>query len=118
MNESISAGYKDLINLYTKWNGNEPTSIEKIQGAGSNREYYRLFDECGNTVIGVVGTSRDENHAFIYLARHFELRQLPVPHIIAASEDECVYLQTDLGKTSLFEAIKGGRNAGGRSEAS
>ncbi len=114
MNETISAGYKDLINLYAKWNGNEPTTIEKIQGAGSNREYYRLFDKCGNTVIGVVGTSRDENHAFIYLARHFELRQLPVPHIIAASEDECVYLQTDLGKISLFEAIKGGRNAGGR----
>ncbi len=114
MTESISTGYKDLINLYTKWNGSKPTTVEKMQGAGSNREYYRLFDKCGNTVIGVIGTSRDENHAFIYLSRHFELRQLPVPHIIAASEDERVYLQTDLGKISLFDAIKGGRDTGGR----
>ena len=114
MNENISTGYKDLVNLYINWNGNEPTTVEKLQGAGSNREYYRLFDKYGNAVIGVVGTSRDENHAFLYLAHHFEHRQLPVPHIIAASEDERVYLQTDLGKTSLFEAIKGGRNAGGR----
>ena len=65
-------------------------------------------------MIGVIGTSREENHAFIYLARHFEKRQLPVPHIHAVSDDEMRYLQSDLGNTSLYDAIKGGREAGGR----
>ena len=85
-----------------------------MQVQGVMREYYRLTDADSNTIIGVVGTSRDENHAFVYLAKHFEKRQLPVPHVLAVSEDESCYLQSDLGDTSLFDAIRGGRDAGGR----
>ena len=103
-----------LLALYTSWRGQEPTTTERLPGAGSNREYYRLTDQEGRSVVGAIGTSRDENHAFIYLARHFELRQLPVPHILAATDDELCYLQTDLGRTSLFDALAGGRQAGGR----
>lgn len=103
-----------LIKLYTEWSGAEPVSTEQLAGAGSNRQYYRFTAEDGTTVVGVVGTSRDENHAFIYLAEHFEQRQLPVPHILAQSDDGLRYLQTDLGSTSLFDAIRGGREAGGR----
>lgn len=103
-----------LIKLYTEWSGAEPVSTEQLAGAGSNRQYYRFTAEDGSTVVGVVGTSRDENHAFIYLAEHFEQRQLPVPHILAQSDDGLRYLQTDLGSTSLFDAIRGGREAGGR----
>lgn len=103
-----------LINLYRQWRGESPVHIEKLQMAGSNREYYRMADADGATVIGVIGTSRDENHAFIYLSGHFTRRQLPVPQILAASEDELCYLQTDLGTVSLFDALSGGRQAGGR----
>lgn len=103
-----------LIKLYTEWSGAEPESTEQLAGAGSNRQYYRFTAEDGTTVVGVVGTSRDENHAFIYLAEHFEQRQLPVPHILAQSADGLRYLQTDLGSISLFDAIRGGREAGGR----
>lgn len=103
-----------LISLFNKWHGSQPVTYTKIAGSGSNRAYYRLFDEHGNSVIGVIGTSCDENNAFIYLARHFALRKLPVPHVLAVSDDGLCYLQTDLGSTSLFDAIKGGREAGGR----
>lgn len=103
-----------LTALYIQYKGEEPAEIEKIPGAGSNRQYYRFIGKDGESVVGVIGTSRDENHAFIYLDRHFQLRQLPVPHILAVSEDEFCYLQTDLGHTSLFDAIRGGREAGGR----
>ena len=68
----------------------------------------------GSTVVGCIGTSRDENHAFIYLAKHFAKCQLPVPQILAVSDDQLRYIQTDLGSTSLFDAIRGGREAGGR----
>ena len=74
---------EQLLELYTNWKGSRPSNVEKLAGAGSNREYYRLYDEEGNAVIGVIGTSRDENHAFIYLAKHFEKRRLPVPHLLA-----------------------------------
>jgi aminoglycoside/choline kinase family phosphotransferase len=103
-----------LLELYRQWRGCEPAVTEKLPEAGSNRAYYRLTDDDGKSVVGCVGTSRDENHAFIYLARHFTKRQLPVPEILAATDDELRYLQTDLGPTSLFNAIRGGREAGGR----
>jgi aminoglycoside/choline kinase family phosphotransferase len=103
-----------LIELYRQWSGAEPVSTERLPGAGSNREYYRFRDASGTSVIGCIGTSRDENHAFIYLSRHFAKRQLPVPHVLAATDDELRYLQTDLGSISLFDAIRGGREAGGR----
>ena len=116
---------KQLIELYRQWSGEEPASVEKLPVGGSNREYYRFYPspithypspvtQCPSPVIGVVGTSRDENHAFIYLCRHFTKRQLPVPKLLAASNDELRYLQTDLGPVSLFDAIRGGREAGGR----
>ena len=103
-----------LTELYNKWHGSMPESAERLAGAGSNRQYYRFPAEDGTTVIGVVGPSRDENHAFVYLAQHFEQRQLPVPQVLAVSDDGLRYLQTDLGSVSLFDAVRGGREAGGR----
>jgi len=103
-----------LLELYKRWSGAEPVATEKLAGAGSNRQYYRFTAADGTTVIGCIGTSRDENHAFVYLARHFEKRQLPVPRVLAVSDDELRYLQQDLGRVSLFDAIRGGREAGGR----
>ena len=103
-----------LVELYDRWHNSMPVNTVRLAGAGSNRAYYRLFDEEGNSVVGVVGTSRDENHAFIYLSEHFTKRQLPVPQILAVSDDGLRYLQTDLGEVSLFDAIRGGREAGGR----
>ena len=103
-----------LLELYRQWSGTEPQNIEKLPGAGSNREYYRMTDAQGQTVVGCIGTSLDENHAFVYLCQHFNKRQLPVPKILAVSDDERRYLQTDLGSISLFDAVRGGREAGGR----
>ena len=105
---------KELIKLYTTWAKEEPSHVVRIEGAGSNREYYRIYTQQGNSVVGVVGTSVDENRAFLYLTEHFAQRQLPVPQLLAQSEDYLRYLQTDLGNRSLFGAIKGGREAGGR----
>lgn len=105
---------EQLIQLYKKWSGEKPEQVAKLPGAGSNRQYYRITGKDGRTIIGVVGTSQDEDHAFIYLDHHFAQCKLPVPKVLAVSDDEMRYLQTDLGNKSLFEAIKGGREAGGR----
>ena len=105
---------QQLIDLYKQWSGNEPASVDKMQGAGSNRQYFRLTATDGSSVVGVIGTSREEDHAFINIAKQFAEQKLPVPQVLAVSDDEMRYLQTDLGSTSLFDAIRGGREAGGR----
>ena len=105
---------QQVVELVREWCGAEPASIEKLAGAGSNRSYYRINNDSGHSVIGCVGTSREENHAFITLARHFKAKGLPVPQVLAVSADEMCYLQEDLGSTSLFDALRHGREAGGQ----
>ena len=108
---------EELKKLYKEATGLDVANIEAIPGAGSNRKYYRMRGSDGSTLIGAVGTSRDENHAFCYLAKHFTEAGLPVPQIIAEGKDGLRYLQSDLGDQSLFNALKGGREAGGRYNA-
>ena len=83
-----------------------------IQQQGSNRVYSRVTDEQGRSLIRVEGTNRDENRAFIYMARHFHKLGLPVPELYTVSDDEMTYTQEDLGDTLLFDAIKNGRETG------
>ena len=103
-----------LANLYSTWRKQDAAKIEKLAASGSNREYYRIYDNDGSTYIGVVGTSREENEAFVYLSQHFKKRMLPVPDILAVSSDEMCYIQSDLGNKSLFDELRGGRESGGR----
>ena len=108
---------EQLIQLYHSTAGHQPAQCQAITGSGSNRQYFRLTDSEGATLIGVVGTSKEENHAFIYLSRHFREKDLPVPEVVAVSDDELRYLQQDLGGRSLFDAIRQGRESGGRYDA-
>lgn len=105
---------KQLLQLYKEYTGEDALSCEQLPGAGSNRKYYRLRNNSGRSIVGAVGTSRDENHAFCYLSQHFTLRRLPVPEVLATSTDGLRYLQTDLGDLTLYQALEGGRVAHGR----
>ena len=96
-----------LITLYRDVTGSEPTDIEGLAASGSNRRYYRLRGV--RSLVGVLGTSCEENIAFIELARHFGERGLPVPEVVAVSDDSMAYLQSDLGDSILFGAIEKGR---------
>lgn len=102
-----------LLYIYKEWKGDAPRQVEKLPGAGSNRTYYRLTAQDGTTVIGVVGTSREENEAFVYLAGHFTRCRLSVPRVLAVSSDGLCYLQTDLGDRSLYASLSKGRDNGG-----
>ena len=95
------------ITLYRDVTGSEPTDIEGLAASGSNRRYYRLRGV--RSLVGVLGTSCEENIAFIELARHFGERGLPVPEVVAVSDDSMAYLQSDLGDSILFGAIEKGR---------
>ncbi len=109
-----------LHTLFTHWNGQAPETIVPLAASGSNRQYYRITGATGHC-IGVKGTSLEENRAFLYLARHFSGKGLPVPEIYSTScpeitpevEADAYYLQEDLGDQSLFDALENGRKKGG-----
>ena len=86
--------------------------MEVIAQSGSNRQYLREQLTDGSTQIRVRGTSREENHAFITMARHFKSLSLPVPEVYDVSDDEMVYTQQDLGDLILFDYLKPARESG------
>lgn len=96
-----------LHDLYTQFVGSAPTSIEELPSSGSNRRYFRLKGE--KSIIGVLGTCKEENEAFLYMSEHFHKKGLPVPKVYAVSDDTMAYIQEDLGDTLLFNAIEKGR---------
>ena len=100
-----------LKGLFETYTGFPAEEIRPLGSSGSNRRYYRISGG-GRTLIGVKGTDRDENAAFIALARHFLSRGLNVPEVFAASGDGMSYIQEDLGGTALYDAVSSGRESG------
>lgn len=102
---------KELKNLFVALFGCEPVSVVKLTGDGSNRVYYRL---CGaeTSVIGVDGTSVEENNAFVALAQAFAASGVAAPRVLAVSDDGYCYLQEDLGDVTLFKQLKESRDSG------
>lgn len=98
-----------LKDLYHTFVGRPADEIVELPSSGSNRRYFRLSGP--RSLIGVSGTSRPENEAFLYMAAHFRQKGLPVPEVYCSSEDKLFYLQEDLGDTLLFDAIEKGRKS-------
>ena len=98
---------EELQKLYQSYTGVPAENITELPSSGSNRRYFRLTG--AQTLIGVYGTSVDENEAFFYMAEHFRKNGLPVPEVHIVSEDKMYYLQEDLGDTLLFHVIEKGR---------
>lgn len=101
---------QNLKNLYKEWAGVMPVSTVRLTGDGSNRVYYRLASDDGS-VIGAVGTSVEENRAFVALADAFAKSGVAAPRVLAVSDDGSCYLQEDLGDVSLYASLQGARDA-------
>ena len=104
---------QQLLELYQHFTAQLPKTVETITASGSNRQYVRFTSSAGESVIGAIGTSEEENRAFVYLARHFLSKGLPVPRVLAVADDGMRYLQEDLGSRSLFDALCIAREEGG-----
>ena len=99
-----------LKELYKDRFGCEPLSIVRLTGDGSNRVYYRMSGVVD--VIGAVGTSVEENRAFIALSRAMKGCGVAVPAVLAVSDDGQCYIQDDLGDQSLYGAMAQAREKG------
>jgi aminoglycoside/choline kinase family phosphotransferase len=101
---------QELINsisaLYKSWSGREPKSIDVIPQSGSDRRYFRLHNPHGGTVIATVGVNIPENETFFYFSDLFYAKGLPVPQVLAISDDKTTYLQQDVGSTSLLDVLE------------
>jgi aminoglycoside/choline kinase family phosphotransferase len=89
------------------------THVHPLQGqlGGSGRQIIRLSNE-KNTAIGIVYGVREENVAFLEFSKHFRKHRLPVPEIYGEDLDHGVYLEEDLGNSTLYEFLSKNRNAG------
>ncbi len=109
-NTTLDMKTETISKLYKQVTGQQHDNIELLTGSGSNRRYFRMTGP--RSLIAVCGESTAENRAFIYMARHFRNKGIPVPEVLAVSDDESCYIQEDLGDTLLFNAITNGRTTG------
>lgn len=102
LTEKLSALFKSRFQT-------EPDVVVLLPGAGSGRKYFRLVAG-GTSVIGAYNPDPADNHAFIYLAKHFLNCGLPVPEVLASDETEGIYLLEDLGDIDLLSWIEKNRS--------
>jgi aminoglycoside/choline kinase family phosphotransferase len=94
-----------LNELFTQITGNQSLYLAPLAESGSTRKYFRIAG-INASFIGVFNPNIEENRAFYSYAKSFKNLGLPVPEVLAVSEDEKFYLQTDLGEISLFDLAK------------
>jgi aminoglycoside/choline kinase family phosphotransferase len=93
--------------LFIKWKGKEPVSLDVLPQSGSERRYFRLYDN-NISVIGTYGANVKENEAFFYFSEQFREKELATPKILAISDDKQYYLQEDFGDVSLLNKLEVG----------
>ena len=82
--------------------------VVSLKGDASARKLFRL-SAASRTAIGVVNPDFQENRAFLEFSRHFRTYGLPVPEIYAEDLNLGIYLEEDLGDTTLFQFLTANR---------
>jgi aminoglycoside/choline kinase family phosphotransferase len=105
-----------LITLAEERFGRRPDGILDLVADGSTRQYFRLVWDADRTAVGAIGPDKAENRAFLGFAKAFRGAGLPVPEVIAEDQDAGVWLEEDLGDTTLFQALSAARLGRGDDE--
>lgn len=100
-----------LCRLFETKYGTSPVEVHPLTGSASPRMYYRMVSEAVSCV-GVIGTDRKENEAFVALSGHFRSKGINVPKVYSISEDHMAYIQEDLGNENLFDCYVQARKTG------
>jgi len=93
-----------LTELFEEWAGESPSLVLPLAPSGSDRVYYRLQGK-NKVAIGAYNPTRRENEAFLSFSDHFKDKDLPVPKIFIKDLDNDIYLQEDLGSTTLYSYL-------------
>jgi aminoglycoside/choline kinase family phosphotransferase len=103
---------QDIFDLFARRFMEEVVSTEMLPPSGSYREYIRL-KSYHFTVIGTWNEDEKENRAFIEFSKYFRSKGINVPEIYDYDPENHIYLQQDLGDTTLFEYLTEIRNKEG-----
>lgn len=95
---------KALAQLFENWAGEQPDLVLPLAPSGSNRVYYRLQSK-KRSAIGAFSPDDKETKAFLSFSKHFKIKDLPIPEIYAEDPKHKIYLQEDLGFTSLYSYL-------------
>lgn len=102
----MNAVEESIAQMYvTAYPGATVEKISSVSAGGSSRRYYRVGGSSGSAIV-TVGEDHRENEAFVYLSRHFCSKGLRVPEVKIVSADGEMYVQSDIGNTSLFDRIR------------
>ncbi len=91
--------------LFKQHFGKPPVTILEIAGDGSSRQMHRVVGEAMETAVAVTGPDAEENRAFLAFTEAFRSIGLPVPQVYGVDEKAGIYLEEDLGETTLFDAV-------------
>jgi aminoglycoside/choline kinase family phosphotransferase len=94
-----------LGELYSTWSHRPVTSIVPLPESGSYRRYFRISD-VSRTFMGVYNTDNRENSAFVYLDRHLQKTGNRVPEIFCEDLRKNIYIEQDLGDTTLLDYLE------------
>ena len=100
--EALERLYKDAF-------GRAAETVEPLKADGSARRLFRMSGG-GRSVIGALGPDAAENRAFLSFSRHFRSAGLNVPEIYAEDPANNVYIEEDLGDTTLFQFLSANRD--------
>lgn len=92
---------KQISELFKEWSGEEILQISQLPRSGSDREYIRIKGKT-KSVIGTYNPDKKENNAFLNFSKHFLSEGLNVPEIYSEVPKDNIYIQEDLGNTTLF----------------
>ncbi len=101
----MSSNHKELLaKLFEQWSGESADLILPLTPSGSNRIYYRLQGKT-KAAIGTYGSDTKENNAFVSFTKNWNKKDLPIPELYATDLENGVYIQEDLGATTLYSFL-------------
>lgn len=101
--------HETAAELFRSRFGSPPARARALAGDGSSRTYVRLEAADGRTVVAGYGPDPEENRAYLSFSEAFRKVGLPVPEIFASDPVSGVWLEEDLGDTTLFDALRRAR---------
>ena len=95
----------DIKRLFAAYSTDAIQDIKAIPQSGGDRLYFRIITATA-TYIATRNDNIKENKAFIYFSGHFKNAFCPVPLILSVNDSCSLYLQEDVGDTSLLDVLE------------
>lgn len=80
-------------------------SLKLLSGGGSSRKYYRFFEQNESYILSE-SSNVEENKTFFYFTDVLNKTLPNIPKIEYISDDNTLYIQTDLGDSTLMNVIE------------